>query len=181
MPIRRKVTKKKATKKRAVRKVAKKRAVRKVARRRGSASVPLVEGWGNDETGTKILISKEKSLGGGGSKVRLDLDLSSGRFAVSVFGPDLGGTSGDFWRDLADEGFNSLASDAVSLSDFEWRGGYVKLRTPQGGTLGTAQVKLSRGSVLARDPQELCVDLKLNVSSDWLETMQSVKFKIKVS
>jgi hypothetical protein len=34
MPIRRKVTKKKATKKRAVRKVAKKRAVRKVAKRR---------------------------------------------------------------------------------------------------------------------------------------------------
>jgi len=40
MPIRRKITKKKATKKRAVRKVAKKRAVRKVVRRRApSASV----------------------------------------------------------------------------------------------------------------------------------------------
>ncbi len=42
MPIRRNVTKKKATKKRAVRKATKKRAVRKVAKRR-SPSAPLRE------------------------------------------------------------------------------------------------------------------------------------------
>ena len=39
MPIRRRVTKKKATKKRAVRKVAKKRAVRKVAKKRAVRKV----------------------------------------------------------------------------------------------------------------------------------------------
>ena len=41
MPIRRRVTKKKATKKRAVRKVAKKRAVRKVGRRRSD----IIDEW----------------------------------------------------------------------------------------------------------------------------------------
>ena len=173
MAIARRKAKKKVTKKKVTK--------RRVVRRRAPASVPLVSGSGKDELGTKILISKEKSLGSKGSKVRLDLDLSSGRFAVSVLGPDPGTSSGDFWRDLADEGFKSLASDAVSLGDFEWRGGYVKLRAPQGGTLGTARVKLSRGGVLVKDPQELCLDIDLNVSAEWLKTMQSVKFKIKVS
>ncbi len=51
MPIRRKVTKKKATKKRAVRKVAKRRAVRSVARRRASQG--------------RIRVEIEEDMGGG--------------------------------------------------------------------------------------------------------------------
>ena len=81
MPIRRKVTKKKATKKRAVRKVAKKRAVRKVAKKRAVRKVATM----NDADEFARLI-KRMSHGSTARTVQYDRTRNEGSGQISGLG-----------------------------------------------------------------------------------------------